>query len=387
MNVVAQPRRSYLPGLTGLRGLGAVWVLCYHAQYKFDLPVLNTGFLGVDLFFILSGFVLSHAHGNMKLDWAGYGLFLRDRVARIFPLHWAGLGLVLLLLWLYPRLYWSMPERFRPMDLVANLFLVQNWGFTRPATWNGPAWSLSTEWLLSLAFPLFLFGARRVNRPALAALMCAGGLIAFAVFLRVTGNPTTDVQARAGMVRAFVEFGAGCLLYRVYLAGVIVPRWARWGTALLLAAGLSAPERTILAVFAVPLILLLSTEPSGLQRSLSSPVMGFLGKTSYSIYLLHWPLLQVSERMQADLDVHGVLAIAWFVGFLALVLALSALTYDWIEAPARDLLRNGLRPMRARISGRLLQLDTRGHDQGRLQARVRVLELQRSAMELRHGAD
>ena len=94
-----------LPGLTGLRGIGAIWVVVFHAQHGMNLPVADAGYLGVDLFFILSGFILSHAHPETRWDWVRYRTFLRTRFARILPMHWAGLALVGLVLVVYPRIY------------------------------------------------------------------------------------------------------------------------------------------------------------------------------------------------------------------------------------------------------------------------------------------
>src|SRR6185312_10577606 len=201
----------YLPGLTGLRGVGAIWVMVFHIQYGRDIPILDSGFLGVDLFFILSGFVLSHTYGAMRFRGTEYALFIRDRVARIFPLHWAALAILGVVLLIFPEIYHSMAARFRSPELIANILLVQNWGFTRPGTWNIPAWSLSTEWLVSLAFPLFLLGARRFTRPVACVLGCAVCLGLLAAFLHATGNPNPNVQSRAAIIRTVLEFATGCL--------------------------------------------------------------------------------------------------------------------------------------------------------------------------------
>jgi len=337
-----QSKRAYLPGLTGLRGVGAAWVLCYHVQYALHVPVAECGFLAVDLFFMLSGFVLSHAHSGMGFGWASYTHFLRDRFARIFPMHWAALTVVGLVLLLHPTLFRDMEARFGVPELIASVFLVQNWGFS-PPSWNGPAWSLSTEWLVSLGFPLFLWGARRVERPLLAGLGCAACLGAFALVLQFTHHPNADVQGRAAIVRTVLEFAAGCLLYRMYLTEIRVNAAGKILAAALLAVGLSAPDRTMFAIFAFPIVILISTQRSMTARVLASRPLAFLGRISFSIYLLHWILLQASDRLEASLGVRGWGAFLWFCGFTLLVLVLSTVTYHLVENPARLWIRGGFR--------------------------------------------
>jgi peptidoglycan/LPS O-acetylase OafA/YrhL len=337
---IAPTARVHLPGLTGLRGVGAIWVLVFHAQYGMHLPVADAGYLGVDLFFILSGFVLSLAHPDMRWSWPGYRAFLQTRFARIFPMHWVALALVALVLVLCPAIYHAMPHRFAWPGLVSSALLVQNWGLGEPGPWNGPAWSLSTEWLASIAFPLFLLAARRVVCPRRAAVLCALCLAAFAAFLMLTRNPTANVMAPAGMVRTVCEFAAGCLLYRVYAANLRVSRVAALAGAALVLVGLLVPGLATLAIFGFPVLVLLAAQPGSLvARTLSCRTAVFLGEVSFSIYLLHWILLQASNRMQVALDVRGVMSLLWFCGFVAVVVALSAAAYRLVEVPARRRLR------------------------------------------------
>lgn len=340
MQPLAPTVKTNLPGLTGLRGIGAIWVLVHHAQYGLDLPVAGAGFLGVDMFFILSGFVLSHAAPRAGWTWSAYATFLRNRVARIFPLHLFALALLLALVLACPSIRDDMPRVFEWPGLLASAALVQNWGFTRAATWNLPAWSLSTEWLVSLAFPVFLLAAARVRRPGRAIAAAMACLAAFAAFLALTGNPGPDVTARAGLVRTVLEFASGCLLHRAFLAGA-APTAAAAIAALALVIGAAAlPGMATAALFGFPVIILLAAQPAGVvARTLSRRPVQLLGELSFSIYLLHWPLLQVSTRLQAAIGVRGLWGLAWFAGFVAVVLALSAATYTLVEMPARRRLR------------------------------------------------
>jgi peptidoglycan/LPS O-acetylase OafA/YrhL len=335
-----QTRPTSIPGLTGLRGVGAIWVVCFHAQYGRHLPIAQSGYLGVDLFFILSGFVLSHAHPVTRWDWTRYRTFLRTRFARIFPMHWAALAFLGLVLVIYPEVRAAMPERFRWLSFTSSIFLVQSWWWGTPAPWNGPAWSLSTEWLVSIAFPLFLIPARRIIRPGLAALSCASCLIAFAVFLFVTNNHVPDVVApRPAVIKTVCEFAAGCFLYRIYAAGVKINAMTMLAGASLIVTGLTFPALAMLTVLGFPVLILLATQPSNLvTRALSSPVMLYLGEISYSIYLLHWIALRPSNGLQAALGVRGATSLLWFFGYLTLVIALSTLTYRLIEVPGRRML-------------------------------------------------
>src|ERR1700733_1728230 len=87
-----------ISGLTGLRGIGAAWVVLFHLKDGSATPVLDDGYMGVDLFYILSGFVLSHVYA--KQFYCGehhrYVNFLKARMARIYPLHLFMLGVVAL---------------------------------------------------------------------------------------------------------------------------------------------------------------------------------------------------------------------------------------------------------------------------------------------------
>ena len=106
-------------------------------------------------------------------------------------------------------------------------------------------------------------------------------------------------------------------------------------------AGLLLPRLEMLAVFGFcPLLLSAAQSRGQVAVVLSKPLMIFFGKISYSIYLLHWILLQVSHQLQAFLHVHGAKALLWFGGYFAVVIGISTITYYLIEVPARRLLRS-----------------------------------------------
>src|SRR3954452_803959 len=91
------PPRKNIPALTGLHGLAAAWVFLFHLLHGEGVPVVEYGYMGVDIFFVLSGFVLSHVYlrqGDLATA-GGYLRFVAVRLTRIYPLHVFMLGVML----------------------------------------------------------------------------------------------------------------------------------------------------------------------------------------------------------------------------------------------------------------------------------------------------
>jgi peptidoglycan/LPS O-acetylase OafA/YrhL len=144
-----------LPTLTGLRGIAAFAVLFYHIRGGMAgfapegvTAVLARGYLAVDLFFVLSGFILWWTYGAAFAEQGRAAIvpFIIRRFARIFPLHLAIMAAMIgfaLLLTLSGR---ALGTQYPLAELPAHLVLVQNWGFTDALSWNDPAWSISAEW-------------------------------------------------------------------------------------------------------------------------------------------------------------------------------------------------------------------------------------------------
>ena len=147
--------------LTSLRICAALWVLVYHFRNHLDLGLDRfglafKGYLGVDLFFILSGFILSHVYTRA---WAErrfhYGSFLWARLARVYPVHLVTLGATIAIWLVALRLGVGFePQAFDPRMLPQHLLLVHAWGTTPTVQWNFPSWSISAEWFAYLCFPV-----------------------------------------------------------------------------------------------------------------------------------------------------------------------------------------------------------------------------------------
>src|SRR5258706_2626883 len=171
--------------LTSIRGIAAMAVVLYHFQgnfsYEFYLHkstlLFSRGYLWVDFFFLLSGFILSHVHAEeFNRGLTTYRTFLFKRIARAYPLHVFTL-FVLLLPACWPTVQ-AMQDRRTVASFVSNLLLVQAWGPTSHLSWNYPSWSISDEWAAYLLFPVILafFYRTSLALAAVAAVLAIFGL-------------------------------------------------------------------------------------------------------------------------------------------------------------------------------------------------------------------
>ncbi|MDP2117816.1 MAG: acyltransferase [Brevundimonas sp.] len=359
--MTAAPTPPDLRALTGLRFLAALWVVLYTAWPHLDVswvPVAVTrGYLGVETFFILSGFILSHVY----LEAAGekrfrYGGFLWARMARVYPLHLVtlfgmiGLGLAAGVAGL--SIDGSLTDW---RSLPANLTLTHAWGLAPGSAFNHPSWSISAEWAAYLGFPAFAFVAWRMrNRPLLAtALAAAFALGLYAVFQPLAGYSLTEATFRWGALRIVPCFALGCALYLIHRRGGIPfagPVALISGAAVLASASLGLWDAfTVLA--AGGLILGLGSLDNARAGVLGSRLGVYLGEISYSIYMVFAPVLLLMTNVAARLtgaDDKRFHIIVW-LAVVAAIPVTAMVTYHLVERPARKALR-GLADRRAERS-------------------------------------
>ncbi|MFI4934411.1 MAG: acyltransferase family protein [Caulobacterales bacterium] len=341
---------AHIKPLTSLRFFAAFWVVLYHYWPKLAVaftPVLVAkGYLGVELFFVLSGFILCHVYLSGVEDGRfRFGDFLWARLARIYPMHLAGLAAMGLMaglaLWAGQRVD---PNVLSLAALPANLALVQAWGLAPVAGWNHPSWSISAEWFAYLTFPLFALLALKLKRRPLAAvagaLILMGGL--YAGFESAAGFPLTHATIAWGALRIIPCFAYGCALFLAWRAYATDRRKALtgaafFGAAVIAAAQFGAPDALIVAAFGGLIITLAQGSKAG-SRFGSHPVLVYLGEISYSVYMICIPWQVLFVNLTAKFLPLTGKQLPWYIWliFLVSLVPLAAATHHLIEKPARD---------------------------------------------------
>lgn len=314
-------------------------ILTVVPTWPFLDSLLHAGNVAVDLFFVLSGFVLTVGYGAWftTLQPARWSRFLARRLARIYPLHVAitlalSVGITLITLRGDPP---SDPQRYTVASLLANLLLMHAWGTDRLLTWNQVSWSISAEWFAYLLFPLVVVVTARVQRAGLLlAIGFAAVVLELAVMLTVSDAP---------LVRVSGAFVLGVCLAQVYGRGWH-DEWpwdriafaAAVATVLLLGA-LTADGAQWLAtpLFGV-LIFALAHQRGPAATALSGRRMVFLGEASYALYLLHGVIAPWLPSPSVIPDAPAAARAALLTFDLVVIVLVAASVHVVFERPARE---------------------------------------------------
>lgn len=340
---------EHIRPLTALRFGAAFWVVLFHYWHSLDTdlisPVVQRGYLGVEAFFTLSGFILCHVYLTAVEDRRfRYGAFLWNRLARVYPLHLAALvGIGGMALAATAAGFQVDPNILSWRALPANLLLLHAWGLAGVAGWNHPSWSISAEWFAYLTFPVFAWAALRLkDRPLIAVIGSVVLIIAlYAGFDAVAGFPLTHATFNWGALRIVPCFAFGCSLFLFWRSRAADGRKAGlgaafFGAAVLAGAAFGLGDALLVACLGGLILSLAQLAKSG-SAFASHPALVYLGEISYSVYMIciPWQILfvnTVAHYLTLN-DKHLPLYI-WVV-LVAGVVPLSALTYHVIEKPAR----------------------------------------------------
>jgi len=347
---------TYQPAVDGLRGLAVAGVLFFHAGFSWAVG----GYLGVSTFFTLSGYLITTLllaeHG--RTGGVSLRAFWGRRFRRLMPASLLTLAGIVLLFGPFVATADQLAEL--PGDVIAALAYVANWRFifadqSYADLFTAPSpvqhfWSLAIEEQFYVFFPLLMTGLLAVGRGSRRVLVIALGALAglSTVMMLALYTPGTDpARVYYGTGTRAVELLAGALLAVVLAARPqVVGRLPRWlatsvGVAVLAVTGYwwSTVEQTSswlyeggLTVYAFSSVVLLTVilQPGPIQRALATEPLRQLGRISYGVYLLHWPIFLWLTPERTGLDL-----VPLFVLRMAVTLSAAILSFRFVEQPVR----------------------------------------------------
>lgn len=327
---------------TGLRGIAALMVVIYHYLAVFPVSVnfdnhtqiFSRGYLWVDLFFMLSGFILSHVYGvSSGCDIKAFKSFLVARFARIYPLHIS--TLLFLVCWqiFLPYVSNQKPEIGGYDTFWLNILNVHAWGMLKAFDWNFPSWSISVEFAAYLSFPVISFFCIRNRRVTFIIL---GLTVLFPILIGRTHWEQT------ALLHGLPMFFIGIMLFHFQpiITKVSLSLLQSAVTCCLIAAlHFGASDVLIFPLFA-GLIHATRIDTGPIAKLLTFSVFQSLGNWSYSIYLLHIPVRIITAVAGPKV----LPTMALFPVSVALTLIGGVLSFHFFEMPMRRYLRQHLQP-------------------------------------------
>ena len=337
--------KNHFEILDGLRGVAAVMVVIFHLFDAFSgdnhlIKIINHGYLAVDFFFLLSGFVIGYAY-NDRWNKMSLKVFFKRRLIRLHPMVIMGMVIGAICFYfgaspiLFPQLsqvpFWkvllTMFVGFTLLPLPTSMD-IRGWGEMHPL--NGPAWTLFFEYVGNILYGVFI---RRISNTFLSLLVF---LSACALIHLAITSPNGDVfggwsiepaQFRIGITRLLFPFLAGVLLSRLKKTSRIKNAFAL--SVLMIIVVLSLPRvggtenlwlnglyESFSIVILFPLIVYIGASGE-IKNVVSLKICRFFGNISYPIYIIHFPLIYIYSAWVVDNDIS--LQNGWPMGLLLLV--------------------------------------------------------------------
>jgi peptidoglycan/LPS O-acetylase OafA/YrhL len=348
-----------ISALESIRGLAATLVvLCHLPKWNsfLDITFINNGYLMVDLFFVLSGFVICNAYSEKITDTKDLIRFQFLRFGRLYPVH-----LIFLLVFLAIEIakYFasvqlgihspnSLPfETNNISTFIKNIFLISSILPGEPLTYNAPAWSISVEFYTYLLFAISILVFKKMKGVVFS------GYVVISVLMLATGT-TLGFEL---LLRCLAGFFIGCLTSRLSKSlNLSVPSFVGVCTAVVLVLFLQFKTNKVydLLIYFLTAGLILSIVNSNnraLNKALNGRLLIWLGTISYSIYMSHFAIvwfanqvIRVVLKKPEIIDIDGkslpqltqaeAVVASLVVG--AAVLLVSAFVYSYVEKPLRE---------------------------------------------------
>ncbi|MDR2600866.1 MAG: acyltransferase [Spirochaetaceae bacterium] len=350
-----------LKALDGIRG-GAAVIVAFFWHYKSffgtEKPFhvigywpYNFGWIMVDLFFVLSGFIFYTIYGKQirenKLDVKS---FLVLRLSRLYPLHFLTLCIVCIfgvLQHCFVNIYIYNGYTYRMYDFIINIVMAQNGWFTTNYSFNAPSWSISIEFMLYLLFFYIFYNSGDAKKYiANSIIIIYFGAV---IYLSKLSMPFFNSQTARGLMGFFIGIITG-ELYNYFNKNTKYKKTA------LLICGIGVIATTLVpsiigyskfkgwelitASVLFPSFIFIVLNSKFLSKILSIKPLVYLGELSYSIYLLHYPAVLVIRNINNQFDLSldyssNIFYIAYFTG----VIIISHISHYCFENPLQNYLR------------------------------------------------
>ncbi|MDR0883676.1 MAG: acyltransferase [Oscillospiraceae bacterium] len=384
-NALKPPKKEYFYALDALRGFAAMAVafFCHYVPYfskseadfkkaLFLFPVYEqvamwlrtNGWLAVDFFFCLSGFIFYHMY---KEKIAERRIELKDfavlRISRLFPLHWLALGVVVVVRVLGVltgdgKIVWYKAVNSNLLSLLQTTFLFQAFRPGEVRLWNDPAWSLSFEFIGYFIFFLviWLMGKSKNTKKNSFLFLLAPILIGLAA-LQFGWNQLPFfgvVNGRNEGERFLVSFFIGCIAYEIYkrckenkkLQGIVAAVSAALIVGLVALQTRPDPNKlfgnwlVVFQLLVMPSIILLVVNCRPLNKFLSLGLFRWLGNLSFSIYLWHFPIILTMRYVSTLMGTPWAFTSRRFFWlYVLLTLVIAHCSHYYFERPMQALIR------------------------------------------------
>ena len=361
-----ETKRHY-PILDGLRGVASVMVIIFHVLEPFSggnrfAQIINHGYLAVDFFFMLSGFVVAYAYDDrwgQMTQWA----FYKRRLVRLQPMVVMGSLIGAALFYFqqsgtFPLIAGTPVWKVLLLMVIGSTLIpvpismdIRGWQEMHPL--NGPAWSLFFEYIANILYAVII---RRFPKWLLAAFVALAACLLLQYLLwgpqgdLIGGWSLNEEQLHIGFTRVLYPFFAGVLLCR--MGKLIHLQKAFWWCSLLIILILSIPRigdehhlwmnglyEAACVILLFPLIVSIGAGGT-IHHPRSAKICQFLGDLSYPLYITHYPLIYLYTAWLANYNINiGTKSL--FVGFIV-VLSSIALAYGYLklyDEPVREWLK------------------------------------------------
>lgn len=351
--------------LDGLRGVAAITVVCYHifeayATSHLDQSI-NHGYLAVDFFFILSGFVVGYAYDD-RWKTMTTKEFIKRRIIRLHPMVVMGAVIGAIMFYFQGCSVWDVSKvtiialfiaTFINTLLIPATIGTEVRGLGEMYPLNGPSWSLFFEYIGNILYALFI---RKLSTKALAwVVFLAGcGLSAFAILGPYgdicAGFSLTTIEFTGGFLRLLFSFSAGLLLTRIFKPANV--RGAFWICSLSIVVLLAVPRiggaehlwmnglyDTICFALFFPLLVYLGASGKTTDKY-TSRICEFLGDISYPLYMVHYPFIYLYYAWVKNDNLTFSQSLPGAAGVVIGSIVLAYICLKWYDIPVRRYLTN-----------------------------------------------